>query len=233
MVLFGWSCYTPDEENFENTMELPAINFYGLVGIVLPGTLLLVSAQYVLGLKGLDSLLIPDNFGNLGVHLLIAYFVGHLLQGVGNFLESFYWKFWKGMPTDWPVTRSAKNYFPNAISQVCKLTDQKEPKGDIEDKVKIWRQLIAQARSTVYASGRGTRLEIFNGHYGMFRGMLASIIVIAIFALNSMVVDKFTLFSILLFAAVLITFRLHRFATNYAKELFANVAELARLKKEV
>jgi hypothetical protein len=109
-------------------MELPVIDFYGFVGIVIPGTLLLVAVEYLFGLKGLNSLLIPDNFGSLGIHLLMAYFVGHLLQGVGNLLEFIYWKLWKGMPTDWPITHQTKNVFQKQFPRFASLLNNRNPK---------------------------------------------------------------------------------------------------------
>jgi hypothetical protein len=66
----------------------------------------------------------------------------------------------------------------------------------------------------------------------MYRGLLASLVVISLFAFKSTIVDKHILYPILLFIAFLITYRMHRFAVNYARELFANVAELTRLKKD-
>lgn len=196
-------------------------DFYDFVALVVPGSVLLVAAGYLLDVGAANVLFSPQDFGSLGVHLILAFVAGHLLQAIGNAVEHLYWKAWRGMPTDWPISRPQRSDSPAAKAAVEKLC------GQTADSLSKWRNLLAQARSTVYSSGRSGRLHIFNGNYGMFRGLVAAELVIAVFAWKSSL--SLVALYVALAAIVFLTMcRMHRFALHYAKELFANVAELAR-----
>jgi hypothetical protein len=204
------------------------VDFYEFVGILIPGSAILVSFKYLMNLQELNNLFAPQSLGGLGIHLMLAYVVGHLLQALGNGLETVYWGRQRGMPTDWPASRP-NDLSQDAVSAVLKLCNHR----DIEAKqitIAQWRGLISQARSTVYASNRSERLHIFNGNYGMFRGLLAAEIIVGIAAIWTQV-NHWLFYAVLLLIMFLTIYRMHRFAILYANELFANVKELLRVGK--
>jgi hypothetical protein len=200
------------------------VDFYEFVSFIVPGSVLLVLVGYMFDIKkGVSSLLAPQDFGSLGVHLILAYITGHLLQAASNFLEVLYWKAWKGMPTDWPISRPQNLDFSKAKAAVEELCQQK-----VSD-LRQWRILVAQVRSTVYSSKRAGRLHIFNANYGMFRGLVAAELIVGVLGCISSI-NSVAFYPILAAVVFLTGYRMHRFALHYARELFANVAELARTK---
>ena len=209
-------------------IDLPALNFYEFTGIVIPGSVTLVGLGYLFDLGNLDVLLTPRDFGSLGVHLILAYVAGHLIQAVGNAIEAGYWRLWKGMPTDWPIVRAKYNDFPSARDTIYSLTNHEVPAGTQEEQLQQWRPLVGRVRSSIYASGRAARLEVFNGNYGMFRGLLAAVVVLGLIGWQSTLMGASVLYPVLVTLAVLAVYRMHRFGMHYAKELFANAAELAK-----
>lgn len=199
-----------------------SFDFYEFVGILVPGSVLLVAIGYLFDIGSLNFLLAPDSFGGLGVHVLIAYVIGHLLQAVGNVFEGIYWKAWAGMPTDWPVTKPETNKFPTAIESVVSLCQSSSHSLSLDK----WQSFVAQARSVVYASGRATRLQFFNGTYGMFRGLTAAGLIVGCFLWKSPT-SLAIVYPILILVLVISLSRMHRFGVHYAKELFANIDALS------
>ena len=214
----------------KSNIELPAIDFYGFVGVIVPGTILLVSVSLLFKNKELESLLAPENIGGLGIHLILAYIFGHLLQSIGNIIESVYWGLWQGMPTDWPVSKSRNRKFSQAIDVICKYTGHEAPSGSRKEQIRLWKFLVSQARIAIYAKGRAARLQVFVSTYGMFRGVLAAIAVVALIGWKSTEVQTIILYPVLITIAILAGHRMHRFGVHYAEELFANAAELIKEK---
>ena len=68
------------------------LSFYEQVGIVIPGAVFLFVTMFYL--PELRNVLGKDgvNLGGLGVFVLIAYAMGHLLGAVGNLIEAAYWR---------------------------------------------------------------------------------------------------------------------------------------------
>ena len=201
------------------------VDFYEFVALVIPGSVFLVGFGYLFDTRQFHDLLAPQTFGNLSIHLLLAYVIGHLLQAIGNWIEAVYWRPWRGMPTDWPISRNGTSQSTRARSSLVKFCGYDK----LDDAVDLdtWRGLVAQARSTIYAAGRSGRLQFFNGNYGMFRGLLAAEGTLAVLALWAPV-DRSRFYPLALLVIGLTGYRMHRFSVHYAREFYAVVAELAR-----
>ena len=74
-------------------------DFYEYAGIIVPGAILTLGLLYFFP-EG-RALFAKDGitFGELGLFVIVAYAAGHVVQGVGNWLEWAWWKLWGGIPS--------------------------------------------------------------------------------------------------------------------------------------
>jgi len=78
---------------------------YEIIGVITPGSILLFGLALVF--PDLKALFFAEGFslGDLGLFLVLSFVAGHLIQAVGNLIESIVWWPLGGMPTE-PATRS-------------------------------------------------------------------------------------------------------------------------------
>lgn len=205
-------------------------DFYEFAAVIAPGVVLLLAAgliwpDYLGSIQKLDVTL-----GGFGLALLIAYVAGHLLQGVGNFFESLWWKVMGGWPSDWP--RTGKGDLLSA-AQVVKLQDRIREYLGYADfafgsqlTAKAWHPVFRQIYAAVRAAGRDDRAHTFNGNYGMFRGIVAAAIVSSAAILIVRGWDAWPLCAAFAAAALLAVLRMHRFAKHYARETLVQFLSL-------
>lgn len=158
-------------------------DFHEFMGYIAPGMLLLVGircvwpeAESVIPIKDIS-------FGAFGVGIVLAYAVGQLLQSIGNIVEKCWWWFWRGMPTDWIRTGKHKLVAPAQLAQVETKVGRLLGGGSFRlDGVdrKQWYSITRQICAAVSGAGRGGRIDIFNGHYGLCRGMASGLIVLVV-----------------------------------------------------
>jgi hypothetical protein len=81
------------------------MTFYEQVGIVVPGSVFVFGLLFFFPV--LQLVLTKDgvSLGDLGIFVLLSYAAGHLVAAIGNVGESFFWRLFGGMPTDW-ITRA-------------------------------------------------------------------------------------------------------------------------------
>lgn len=201
--------------------------------MLVPGTVLLAGAGALWPGTNLASLLIPSTTGAALIHLVGAYAVGHVLQAIGNLAERWYWKPWGGMPTDWAFTRPRRGVFGKAVADCKQAT---EHSGEITD-LNVWRQVLSSARAKVYSSGLAARVGVFNGSYGMFRGLCVAGLVFLASAWTSEQLATLrlmtTIYAVLLALTSLSLYRMHHFGLLYARELHANIAIVAKREQQV
>jgi hypothetical protein len=206
------------------------LDFYEFVGILAPGVVFLVGLGYLF--PDLESQMIANNIsiGDFGILLIISYVSGHVVQSVGNLIEKVYWWFWGGEPTDWVRT---KKHYLISVGQIIALKQkisQQLINEHVEDIDKLnyesWRSLTRQISARIVSMGMGFRINLFNGNYGLFRGISSVFIsLLAIMLLNIHIFNIKLIFG-LIFLIVLSLYRMHRFGCNYAKELFTQFIEL-------
>jgi hypothetical protein len=192
---------------------------YEVIGVIIPGAVLALlltfecpSLRGLLGDKGLSV-------GDLGLFLIVAFVLGHLVQALGNLLE---WLFWlpSGMPTSWACRArqsllsdgqrealqakvSAMEGAPMAISKLGRGK---------------WNAIIRRISGRVFAAGRSSRVEAHNRTYGMCRGLGAALAV----ALAWVAVehgDDRQLLGGLALALACALWRMWRMGVNYARAL--------------
>jgi hypothetical protein len=197
-------------------------SFYEQVGIVIPGAVFLFVAMFyipelrdVLGKEGI-------NLGGLGVFLLIAYATGHLLAALGNLIETAFWRTRGGMPTNWIVGTRPRLLSPEQIVRLEVAVDKRlglniKPLRDFNGS--IWFPICRQIDADVETHGKTSRVETFNGNYGLNRGLCAAMLALA---LGGLVIEPKRWFISLMFAVLsaVYLYRMHRFGVHYARELY-------------
>ncbi len=206
-------------------------SFYEFAGVLLPGAVLLLGCLWV-NPDTKDLIVAKDHStGSFGIFVIAAYIAGHLIQALGNLIESLAWKH-SGKPTHW-ITKASPKYLssdqiaalPDAIA---KLTGRSAPNLATLTKEQT-NSLRGQLAARLDKEGRATRMEAFNGNYGMFRGITAASIVVALYGLVSSNWNWCAPeFYAPLILAALAAFRFYRFGVHYAAELYWQVLDCAQ-----
>lgn len=200
------------------------IDFFEFTAVLAPGAVTIYGLARIypdLGLLLADEQI---SFGDLGLLLVLAYVAGHLVQSFGNLIEWVWWKSVGNWPTDWVRTRKNKiladaqlNLLPARIHALLKITCPEDLKLVAEAD---WRAITQQAYTLVRKAGRAERIDIFNGNYGMFRGIAAALFVIIVACLLDSKDHDWRLYGALAVMLGLALLRMHRFGIHYSRELF-------------
>lgn len=206
-------------------------DFYGTAGVIAPGTVLVV---------GMTIMFFPDqgdllkaifdvSLGSLGIGLVLAYVAGQLLQAVGNAIEAAWWRGWGGMPTDWVRTDKRDLLSPSQRARIesrlrVALNDPDLSFTSVT--ANHWYAITRQVYAAVAAASRSERVDIFNGNYGLCRGVAAGLIVLLI---SQLVINwqAWKTEMLLVFLLGLAIYRMHRFAIRYGREVFVQYLQLA------
>lgn len=206
-------------------------DFYEFTGILVPGVILL----YALSLRFPEVTPFMSSqqlsVGDLGLFIVLSYVTGHLVQSVGNFVEWVFWKPFGGMPTNWVIAGRTPGYLnPQQVealpSKVEQILGWKPGKALSEMTQKEWNPLVSSIYASVQAAGRSGRVDVFNGNYGMLRGVGSSLLVAAALC----VIGKGEVYwgavvAVVALAAVALV-RMFRFGRHYARELFIQFLQL-------
>lgn len=216
-------------------------DFYEFTGVLAPGAVVVYGLARIYPELGI---LVHDekvSFGELGLLLILAYVAGHLIQSFGNLVEWIWWRCAGGWPSDWVRTRK-RGIIATAQWKVlpARIRDGLQIKcpDDLSTiSADEWKPITRQVYAAVRKAGRADRVDIFNGNYGMFRGVAAGLIVILVAAFNDVETDRWKLYGALFVMALLALMRMHRFGVHYARELFVQFigmqpGEKAEPKKE-
>jgi hypothetical protein len=168
------------------------------------------------------------SLGSLGVFLILSYAAGHLVQTLGGFMEAAWW-YWYGMPSDWIRSNKLKLIHE---SQRATIINQLPTKLGLSAPVELegmtrreWYGLTRQIYAAVAAQNHASRVDIFNGNYGLNRGLCVSLVFVAIVAYFK-VPTNWSAIGLLNFGAVLAALRMHRFGKHYARELLVQFLQL-------
>ncbi len=158
-------------------------DFYEFAGIVMPGAILIAGLAQAVHEIGAVVAIKDMTLGTLGLFVILAYAAGHLVQTVGNFIENVWWYF-PGMPTDWARTNRGNSL---SVSQRTALENQVPAKLGLRPpcslstlSAKDWFAITRQIYAAVAAAGRSCRVDMFNGNYGLNRGLAVSLITVAV-----------------------------------------------------
>jgi hypothetical protein len=207
-------------------------SFYEFTGTVIPGATLILGLAFAY--HPLRDFLVGDKFGagHLGLFFVASYIAGQLVQGIGNVLEKLLWAF-RGMPSTW-IRRSKPPYLSDA--QTKRLRDVLgtllgHEIGHLESlDVRACRGITGQLYAKMEELGRVQRIDIFNGNYGLFRGIASALlVVVAVMAIKHGFWTQSTAVMAGVFVVALM--RMHRFGVYYASEMYRQALNLAEQPK--
>ncbi len=203
-------------------------SFYEFTGTVIPGATLILGLAFAH--HPLRDFLVSDKFGasHLGLFLVVSYIAGQLVQGIGNLLEKLLWAF-RGMPSTW-IRRAKPPYLSDA--QIRRLREvlttllghEIGPLQNLDKR--SCRGITGQLYAKLEKEGRTQRIDIFNGNYGLFRGIASALlVVVAVMAIKHGFWTQST--AIMAGVFVLALMRMHRFGVYYASEMYRQALNLA------
>ncbi|WP_107670458.1 hypothetical protein [Cyanothece sp. BG0011] len=211
---------------------MKTFDFYEFTGVLVPGTVLLFSISLLYPKLGLIVQGKDFTTGQLGLFIILSYVAGHLLQGIGNFLEQIFWKFFQGMPTDW-IRQKKGNILSNA--QILSLENQIHDQLNLEQSVKLselnqkdWFNFTRQIYVAIDAADRSKRVDIFSGNYGLFRGIASAFIASLMLFIIENGLSNWKILLLLLLGILISLLRMYRFGKLYAKELFFQFIQLPK-----
>jgi hypothetical protein len=209
---------------------MKSFDFYEFAGVVTPGALILYTVSLIVPGSAPFLMAKEISVGDLGLFVILAYVAGHIVQAIGNLIESVFWKPFGGMPTNW-VLRHDQELLNEA--QVNKLPDRVRSLLDIginkpitDLSVKEWFPITRQIYAAVAGAERAHRVDTFNGNYGMFRGFASALLFASILNIATHWPAGWPTSLVLGAAALLALIRMHRFGKHYARELFVQFLQL-------
>ena len=154
-------------------------SFYEQIGILIPGGVLLFGLLFYI--PDLQTIIAKEGIGlgALGVFIIVAYAAGHAVAALGNIIDSWYWKAVGGMPSNWVIGEKPKLLSPAQIASLEQRVKQRfgldiPPLKDIQPTA--WYAVTRQIYSDAERYGKPERVDIFNGNYGLNRGLGAAML---------------------------------------------------------
>lgn len=195
---------------------------YEVIGVITPGALLALFIAYerpefhkVIGGQGGASL------GDLGLFVLVAFMLGHLLQGISELIEKALW-LGRGMPTDW-IWKDGQSLVSAREAELFRKRVAQMGAGKAEGGGALW-PVVRRVYARIEVAKRTTRIDAFNRTYGLFRGLAAALMLCVGYALFA---GKPPSELVLLFAALVSAlWGMRRFGINYARELIVVFLDL-------
>lgn len=204
-------------------MKLKELTFYEQAAVLVPGSI------FVFGLL----LLLPElrplfaekgiTVGGLGLFLIIAYALGHLVATAGNLFEAVIWWPIGGMPSGW--LRAKRTRLLTAKQHHSVLTKLNARHGlaltslrgvDRSD----WRAYFDLIYCDVRKNGSTPRLETMLGNYGLNRGLAAALLILLVVAFFRQPAHQAWYLAALAAAFAGYTIRMMRFGLYWAKEVY-------------
>ncbi len=204
---------------------MKAFDYYEFAGVLCPGVVVLYSISKIFPMF---SPIVHDQLisvGTLGLFVVLSYVAGHLVQALGDLVEPLIWRLFGGIPTDWVRTRRRSLLTDRqnaAVEESIKIQTGKPLSSTTQNE---WRSAVRSIYAAVANSGHAARIDVFNGNYGLFRGLATAFLICSVSVLAS---PSFRWSALVLFlaCALLAIYRLRRFGIHYARELYVQFLQL-------
>ncbi len=226
-----------EPEKSEGKSESKASNTfdqYEYVSVIAPGAALLMGLVYLFPnlretIGGGDT-----GLAELGLLLIAAFIVGHLVAGIGELIEALMWRR-HGMPTDW-VTQPPRDIIGQEQRvRLRELIMARFPKVDIDNLDRTdseqelkWKSITRQIYAAVRAAGRNYRIDAFNRTYGFCRNFSAAALVLLLIVLfyRELPFRFERVVGVLAIAFIIAVVRAYVFGKTYGRELFVTYIDL-------
>jgi hypothetical protein len=210
-------------------------DFYEFVGVIVPGAVFLTGVALAWPDAAESNRLLDLSVGGLGLGVVLAYGAGHLVQALGNLIEKGWWGAWGGMPSDWPRSGKRPLLAPQQVpvleERVRGLLGQPDFRLGATLKTREWYAIVRQIYAVVQRAGAAGRVDVFNGNYGLCRGLAAGLVAL-IPALALIDWPGWGVSLLLLAGAGVALYRMHRFGVHYGRELFVQFLATPAGQKE-
>lgn len=214
--------------------DVKAFDPYEYVGVIAPGAIVVAAllvewpqAQSALGIK-------EFSLGDLGIFVIFAFALGHIVQALGNAIEwALYFPF-GGKPTDWVKKPGQKLIAPQQRARLIEAVARDQgidiPLDTIDGSA--WYSMVREIFAKVSAEGRNGRIDAFNRNYGLLRGIAAALLVTLVWFLATRGIElRWTLMTFALL--VLALYRMYHFGVLYAREVFVQYLTIPPKKDSV
>lgn len=205
-------------------MKMKELSFYEQAGLLLPGAILLFGL--LLLIPELTPLFIDGGItiGGLGLFLLIAYALGHLVAAAGNLIEAVMWWPAGGKPTTW-VPNPRRMRLLTATQHEALLAKVNARLGLGVTAIRglpkrEWEAHFGLLYRDVLNAGDCQRLETFNGNYGLNRGLAAALLALVAVAVIRQPENWLWYVTALAVAFAGYAFRTIRFGLYWAREVY-------------
>lgn len=200
---------------------------YEFIAVIAPGSVL-VAVLMLLWPEARGFLADKSvSIGDLGVAVIAAFVIGHMVQALGAAIEWVFWKPFGGRPTEWVLKPSWKLIDDEQRTRLTAAVSRFEGKPvDLAacDHA-AWEGLTREIYARVQAAKRTGRIDVFNRTYGLMRGLCAAFLTAAaIFAVARSGQPLWWQASLVLSAVSLA--RMCQFGISYGRELFVQFLAL-------
>ena len=206
------------------------LDVYQTLAVFMPGYFVGVGSYLLLKSAEVD---IPIDISSIGgsIALLVAsYIIGQFVQVFGNAFEWF-WRKLRPIPTLRVQKGDDKIVSPDQRQQVIVAMRSRVglPDADITQlPEREWLSYVGSVASAIRQADQIGQIDVFSAHYGMFRGLLAACVLLALGSWFTLEVHSNPIATLLIVLGLLALYRMDRFDKYCAKELFRQFLLIAR-----
>lgn len=203
------------------------LDAYAVIGVVTPGAIVILGAS--IAFQQISRYTIDEGvtLGGLGIFVILSFAAGHLIQAIGNLLETVFWKPFGGKPSLWVLgakqTLLSDGQRTRLFDKAKSIDDGFTPEGN--HAAEAWTAITREIYARVKSAKAAGRVDAFNRNYGMLRGIAAAMIVSSVIIAQKKGID-WDLVAVSVFTVLVALFRMYVFGKHYARELFVSFLSL-------
>lgn len=199
------------------------LNLYDMLAVVAPGAVLVIGLSHLFPALGVLLASKELSLGDLGLVLLSSYVAGNLLSPISHFVQAVWFKSRGGSYTSRIQKKNSGILHQTEIEALNRKARKYSMLKEDEDihgiSASHWEALTRQIRAFLANRGSVDRVEIFNAHYGLNRGLAAALLVIIIAVGLCKWAEGLPAIGGLFVGLCLAIYRMNDFGRYYATEL--------------